>query len=117
VLTIAKRDLKAGERLDGVGGFCTYGLIDNRAAARAVGALPIGLSEDCVLRRHVAKDEVISFDDVESPHGRLAEKLWREQDERWPLDTTFARAQFGQAPLGSERISNVRPRVDAISPV
>ena len=45
VLTIAKRDLKAGERLDGVGGFCSYGLIDNRAAARAVGALPIGLSE------------------------------------------------------------------------
>src|ERR1700736_5659318 len=51
VLTIAKRDLKAGERLDGVGGFCTYGLIDNRAAARAVEALPIGLSEGCVLRQ------------------------------------------------------------------
>src|SRR6266851_5796428 len=67
VLSMAKRDLKAGERLDGVGGFCTYGLIDNRAAARAVDALPIGLSEDCVLRRGVAKDEVISFDDVESP--------------------------------------------------
>src|SRR5271165_6810288 len=70
VLSMAKRDLKAGERLDGVGGFCTYGLIDNRAAARAVGALPIGLSEDCVLRRDVAKDEVISFDDVVSPAGR-----------------------------------------------
>ena len=103
VLTIAKRDLKAGERLDGVGGFCSYGLIDNRAAARAVDALPIGLSEDCVLRRDVAKDEVISFDDVESPRGRLAEKLWREQNERWPLKTAFARPQSGQAPLGSER--------------
>ena len=84
VLTIAKRDLKAGERLDGVGGFCSYGLIDNRAAARAVGALPFGLSENCLLRRNVAKDEVISFDDVESPHGRLAERLWREQNELWP---------------------------------
>ena len=29
VVTVAKRDLKAGERLDGIGGFCTYGLIDN----------------------------------------------------------------------------------------
>ena len=57
VLTIAKRDLKAGERLDGVGGFCSYGLIENRATARAVDALPIGLSEGCVLRRDVAKDE------------------------------------------------------------
>src|SRR5262245_62550156 len=35
VVTVAKRNLKAGERLDGVGGFCAYGLIDNRSAARA----------------------------------------------------------------------------------
>jgi predicted homoserine dehydrogenase-like protein len=103
VLTIAKRNLKAGERLDGVGGFCSYGLIDNRAAARAIGALPIGLSEGCVLRRDVAKDEAISFDDVESPRGRLAEKLWREQNDRWPLETAFAGRQSGQAPLRSER--------------
>src|SRR5205085_4624411 len=72
VVTVAKRDLKAGERLDGVGGFCAYGLIDNRAAARAVGALPIGLSENCVLRWDIAKDEVISFDDLETPRARLA---------------------------------------------
>src|SRR5215475_4322291 len=58
VVTVAKRDLKAGERLDGVGGFCAYGLIDNRSAARSMSALPIGLSEGCVLRRDVAKDSV-----------------------------------------------------------
>ena len=58
VVTVAKRDLKAGERLDGIGGFCTYGLIDNAAAARAMAALPIGLSEGCVLRRDVSKDDV-----------------------------------------------------------
>ena len=86
VLTIAKRDLKAGEKLDGVGGFLSYGLIDNRAAARAVNALPIGLSEGCVLLRDIAKDDVISFDDVQSPTGRLVETLWREQNERWPLE-------------------------------
>jgi predicted homoserine dehydrogenase-like protein len=103
VLTIAKRDLKAGERLDGVGGFCTYGLIDNRAAARANRALPIGLSENCLLRRDVAKDGVISFDDVETPRGRLADKLWWEQNELWPLDRPFARPEAGQAPLKSER--------------
>jgi predicted homoserine dehydrogenase-like protein len=66
-------------------------------------ALPIGLSEDCVLRRDIAKDEVISFDDVESPRGRLAEKLWREQNERWPLKTIVSRLRSEQAPLGSER--------------
>jgi predicted homoserine dehydrogenase-like protein len=103
VLTLAKRDLKAGERLDGVGGFCSYGLIDNRAEARAVDALPIGLSEGCVLRRDIAKDVVISFNDVESPRGRLAEKLWREQNQRWPLETAPSRTELAEAPLGSEQ--------------
>jgi predicted homoserine dehydrogenase-like protein len=84
VVTVAKRDLKAGERLDGIGGFCAYGLIDNVAAARAMVALPIGLSEGCVLRRDVAKDAVVSFDDVNSPSGRLAEALWHEQQAKWP---------------------------------
>ena len=84
VVAVAKRDLKAGERLDGIGGFCTYGLIDNAAAARAMAALPIGLSDGCVLRRDVAKDRVVAFHDVISPPGRLAEALWREQNARWP---------------------------------
>ena len=85
VVTIAKRDLKAGERLDGVGGFCTYGLIDNAKDARAMAALPVGLSEGCTLLRNVSKDDLISIDGVESPRGRLAESLWREQSARWPL--------------------------------
>jgi predicted homoserine dehydrogenase-like protein len=94
VVTIAKRDLKAGDRLDGIGGFCTYGLIDNTAMARSVAALPIGLSEGCVLRRDVLKDELISLDDVVPPLGRLAEELWREQNTRWPPQS------IQQAPAG-----------------
>jgi len=111
VVTIAKRDLKAGEQLDGIGGFCTYGLIDNRTAARAVRALPIGLSEGCVLLRDVAKDDVISFADVVSPRGRLAETLWQEQNERWPLvGTTSVRAPFAEAPLEKEaQLSPIGP--------
>jgi predicted homoserine dehydrogenase-like protein len=84
VVSMAKRDLKAGERLDGVGGFCTYGLIDNATSARAVSALPISLSEGCTMRRNVAKDKVVLFDDVELPSGRLVDKLWQEQAARWP---------------------------------
>jgi predicted homoserine dehydrogenase-like protein len=109
VLTIAKRDLKAGERLDGVGGFCSYGLIDNRAAARAIDALPIGLSEGCVVRRDIAKDGVISFRDVEAPRARLVERLWREQNERWPLKAASACSQSAHAPLGSERKDQIQP--------
>lgn len=85
VVTVAKRPLGSGERLDGVGGFCSYGLIDNRSAARAANALPIALSEGCVLLRDLAKDEVVSFDDVRLPATRLSDELWLEQQRRWPL--------------------------------
>jgi predicted homoserine dehydrogenase-like protein len=84
VVTVAKRDLKAGEQLDGVGGFCAYGLIDNTITARADDALPIALSEACVLRRDVAKDEVISFKDVVGRPGGLVGALWQEQIALWP---------------------------------
>ncbi len=85
VVAIAKRDLKRGERLDGVGGFCIYGLIDNRVAARKEAALPIGLSEGCILRRDVPRDAVLSFTDVDSPPPGMVEALWQEQNARWPV--------------------------------
>jgi predicted homoserine dehydrogenase-like protein len=102
VVTVAKRDLKAGEYLDGIGGFCTYGLIDNATVARATAALPIGLSEGCVLRRDVSKKDVISFDDVESPRDRVAEALWREQSARW---SPLAPASLTQPALSVPRMA------------
>jgi predicted homoserine dehydrogenase-like protein len=85
VVAVAKRDLAAGERLDGIGGFCNYGLIDNSDDARRISALPIGLSEGCVLRRSVRKDSVVTFADVDAPLGRLEESLWREQAAHFGL--------------------------------
>ncbi|HEY5797606.1 MAG TPA: Gfo/Idh/MocA family oxidoreductase [Bosea sp. (in: a-proteobacteria)] len=93
VVTVAKRDLKAGERLDGIGGFCAYGLIENAADARALDALPIGLSENCVLRCDKRKDDVVSFDDVIVPAGRQADALWREQQRLWPMREAKASPQ------------------------
>jgi predicted homoserine dehydrogenase-like protein len=85
VVAVAKRDLKPGEKLDGIGGFCTYGLIENAVSARANDALPIGLSEGCVLRRDVPRNEVISFQDLVARPSGLVEKLWREQYRLWPV--------------------------------
>jgi predicted homoserine dehydrogenase-like protein len=100
VLTIAKRDLKAGETLDGIGGFCSYGLIDNSSTARATAALPIALSDGCVLRRDVAKDGVVTFDDVTVPAGRLTEALWREQNARWTKSAAGSQSVAQHAPVG-----------------
>src|SRR5882672_4209868 len=104
VLMVARRELKAGERLDGIGGFCTYGLVDNAVAARATAALPIGLSEGRVLRRDVAKDEVLSFDDLDAAPDGIVETLWREQNARWPVAGSESReSSLQHAPAGGLR--------------
>jgi predicted homoserine dehydrogenase-like protein len=101
VVTVAKRDLKAGELLDGIGGFCAYGLIDNATAARALNALPIALSEGCVTRRDVSKDSVLTFGDVQAPPGRLTETLWREQNALWLVTTSGSQSSSTQPePVG-----------------
>lgn len=79
-VAIAKRDLKSGETLDGLGGFTCYSLIENFDRSREIGALPIGVSEDCLLLRDVAKDEVVKYDDVQLPEGRLCDELRGEMD-------------------------------------
>lgn len=83
VVTLAKTDLKAGGNLDGFGGFATYGLLENYEPARAENLLPIGLSEDCVLKRDIPKDQTITMDDVEFPVNRLCDKLYQEQLTRF----------------------------------
>lgn len=93
VVAVAKRDLKAGERLDGVGGFCTYGLIENTATARALNGLPIALSEGCILRRDVSKDDMLSFDALERRPIGLAAELWQEQAAQWPMPPSLASVQ------------------------
>lgn len=85
VVAAAKRDLAAGETIDGLGGYMTYGLAENAPNAREQDLLPIGLAEGCTLRRAIPKDALVTFDDVDLPRGRLCDQLWREQLEKfWP---------------------------------
>jgi predicted homoserine dehydrogenase-like protein len=83
VITIAKRDLKAGEVIDGIGGFTCYGMIENSGVSNAEGLLPMGLSERCVLTQDIRKDQVITYTDVELPEGRLCDKLRAEQNDHF----------------------------------
>jgi predicted homoserine dehydrogenase-like protein len=68
VFAYAKRDLKAGEKLDGIGGYACYGLIDNCDGGHL--GLPICLAEDIVLRQDIARDSPILLSDVELPASR-----------------------------------------------
>ena len=76
---MAKRDLKAGETLDEYGMFMTYGEAVNAEEMSAGRYLPEGLVEGCRLVRDVASDQVLTYDDVELPAGRLADRLRAEQ--------------------------------------
>lgn len=79
----AKRDLAAGEMLDGVGGYAAYGLVERADVCRQEGFLPIAVSLDCRLKRAIAKDAPIRYADVDLPAGRLVDRLRVEQAERF----------------------------------
>jgi predicted homoserine dehydrogenase-like protein len=85
VTTMAKRDLEAGEELDGIGGYNCYGLIDNLEDARRGDVLPIGLAAGARLTRAVGADQPISNADVELPQGRLVDKLRAQQADHFSL--------------------------------
>jgi predicted homoserine dehydrogenase-like protein len=80
VITIAKTDLKAGDIIDGIGGFKSYGTIENMEICRKENLLPMGIAQGCRLRNDISKDQVIRYEDVEQPHNRLIEQLRAEQD-------------------------------------
>ncbi|HEY9487744.1 MAG TPA: homoserine dehydrogenase [Chryseosolibacter sp.] len=65
VHTYAKRDLKAGQILDGMGGFNSYGLIENLDNNKNNPGLPILLNDGLKLKKDVIKDERIALADVE----------------------------------------------------
>lgn len=81
----AKRDLAAGETLDGVGGFAAYGLVERAEVCAREGLLPIAVSLDCRLLRPIAKDQPLRYADVELPKGRLVDRLRDEQSRRFGL--------------------------------
>jgi len=83
---IAKKDLKAGDTLDGIGGYTAYTLIDNFDTCLEQDLLPMGVSDGCRLVRDVKIDTAIRYADVELPPNRQIDKLRREM-----IQTFFGR--------------------------
>lgn len=83
VITHAKTDLKAGKVIDGIGGYDVYGQCENSPVVQEEKLLPIGLAEGAVLKRDVAKDEVITLNDVELDQTTLLYRLYAEQSKQF----------------------------------
>ncbi|HEX7038998.1 MAG TPA: Gfo/Idh/MocA family oxidoreductase [Trueperaceae bacterium] len=99
VVATAKRDLKAGEVLDGLGEYMTYGQCETAAETRRLSLLPMGVAEGCRLKRDVPRDRVITYDDVELPQGRLVDELRTRQARRFgPPGDEAPRPARGDAP-------------------
>lgn len=84
VVATAKRDLKPGELLDGEGGYTVFGKIKSARESLRLGCLPLGLAHNLKLRRSVAKDQSLTWDDVEIDRDLSAFKLRQE------METLFA---------------------------
>jgi len=79
-ITVAKRDLKPGEELDGSGGYTVYGLIERAEIARAQNLLPLGLAERVKLKQAVPQGTAISYDMVDLNEDSFVLNLRRLQD-------------------------------------
>jgi predicted homoserine dehydrogenase-like protein len=96
VVAVAKRDLAAGERLDGEGGYTVYGRLMRAADSLAIEGLPIGLAHGVRVVRAVRGGEPLS---------------WRDVEERSSDDTVRVRRElereFAAAPRASSRVASL----------
>lgn len=80
VITKAKIDLKKGTIMDGIGGYHTYGIVENHTNARKENLLPMAFAQGSVLKKDMQKDAAISIDDVTLNTDTISYKLWQEQN-------------------------------------
>src|SRR5207247_9470362 len=90
VVATAKIELKAGQVLDGIGFYMTYGQCENAQLAQAEQLLPMGVAEGCRLKRDIGRDQVISYQEI----GRAS---CRERVEIAEEDRDGGKRQEGQA--------------------
>ncbi|WP_417771779.1 NAD(P)H-dependent oxidoreductase [Stappia sp.] len=81
VVATAKRDLKAGEMLDGEGGATVWGKQQPAARSLAGGCLPLGLAANVRLVRDVAEGAMLRWDDVAIDTTETAVRFRREMEE------------------------------------
>ncbi len=83
VVAVAKRNLRAGEMLDGEGGYTVWGKVMPAAHSLKVGGLPIGLAHGVKLKRNIAHGAVVGWADVEIDAGNETVAVRRAMEQRF----------------------------------
>ncbi len=81
VIATAKRDLKAGEMLDGEGGYTVHGKLLPAEKSMAIGGLPLGLAHELKLTRNVPAGQSLTWADVQVNENLVAYKLRKEMEK------------------------------------
>jgi len=81
VVATAKRDLRAGETLDGEGGYCVWGKLMPAADSLRFDGLPIGLAHDVTLKNDIAEGQSVRWADVTFDDSSQAYALRREMEK------------------------------------
>lgn len=94
VVATAKRDLRAGEVLDGEGGACIWGKLVPAQRSLAIGGVPIGLANRVPLRRDVPQGQFVTWNDVRIDAADQAYRYRREMEigcsSELPSDETIS---------------------------
>lgn len=81
-IAVTKKDIKAGERLDGIGGYCVRGVIESHEVTKENGFIPIGLiAGNCFAKRDIPNGTAITHDDVAIDTTTTVWKLRQLQEE------------------------------------
>lgn len=81
-VAVAKRDIKAGEKIDGIGGYCVRGVLETHADMKKNGNVPIGLvGGSSVAKRDIKDGAFLTVDDIELDESTTVYKLRKLQDE------------------------------------
>ncbi len=80
VIATAKRDLQAGEMLDGEGGYTVFGKLCPASRSLAQGSLPLGLAHQLKLVRSVKKDQSLTWQDVAIDPSLSAYRIRRDME-------------------------------------
>ena len=93
VVATAKRDLKAGEMLDGEGGFCVWGKQTPADTSLERELLPLGLAHNVKLKRDIAEGQPLRWSDVVYDPTDTAGKVRRE------MEAAFGRRNAAAEPV------------------
>ena len=81
-VAVAKKDIKAGERIDGIGGYCVRGVLETHEDMSYNGHIPIGLiAGEVIAKRDIANGTFLTEDDVQLDESTTVWHLRKLQDK------------------------------------